>query len=64
MLITRMGQMRGTDGGGVDQMLRWGEVLGHKCGMDHLRAPGLVDLTGWFRTGLIERISQDRRSWT
>jgi hypothetical protein len=25
---------------------------------------GWGDLTGWFWTGLIERISQDRRSWT
>jgi hypothetical protein len=23
-----------------------------------------IDLTGWLWTGLIERISQDRRSWT
>ena len=27
-------------------------------------APCFVDLTGWLWTGLIERISQDRRSWT
>jgi hypothetical protein len=25
---------------------------------------GRLDLTGWLWTGLIERISQDRRSWT
>ena len=28
---------------------------------DPIRA---CDLTGWFWTGLIEKISQDRRSWT
>ena len=29
-----------------------------------LKSESFNDLTGWLWTGLIERISQDRRSWT
>jgi len=34
------------------------------CGETRSPIPVAADLTGWLWTGLIERISQDRRSWT